>query len=93
MLKYDYIFFIYPYKPKLVEETCYESRRTSKFKTTVRYNNGVIYVGSSLNLRNALFSVHKLWLLSKLINGILLVSKFKMIGMLLNVVYGQVQKS
>ena len=52
--------FIYPYKPKLVEETCYESRRTSKLKTTVRYNIGVIYVGSFLNVRNALFSVHKL---------------------------------
>ena len=46
-----------------------------------------VYVGSSLTVHNPLFFVHKF-------NAMfLLVSKFKMIGMLLNVERGQVQES
>ena len=56
-------------------------------------NDGVVvYVGSSLTVPNPLFSVHKI--MTEQINAMfLLVSKFKMIGMLLNVVHGYVQKS
>ena len=55
-------------------------------------NNGaVVYIGISLIVHNPLCFVHKL---TELINAMFpLVSKFKMIGMLLNVVHGQVQNS
>ena len=51
-------------------------------------NNGaVVYIGSSLTMHDPLFFIYKLWL------NKLMVSKFKMIGMLLKVVHSQVQKS
>ena len=50
-------------------------------------NNGaVVYFGSSLTVHNPLFFVYKLWL------NKLMVSKLKMIGVLLKVVRSQVQK-
>ena len=52
------------------------------------WNNGaVVYIGSFLTVHIPLFFVHKLWL-NKLMR-----CEFKMIGMLLNVVHGQVQES
>ena len=51
-------------------------------------NNGaVVCIGSSLTMHDPLFFIYKLWL------NKLMVSKFKMIGMLLKVVHSQVQKS
>ena len=47
----------------------------------VENNGAVVYVGSSLTAHHPLVFVHNL------------VSKFKMIEMLLNVMHGQVQKS
>ena len=47
----------------------------------VENNGAVVFVGSSLTVHNPLVFVHNL------------VSKFKMIEMLLNVMHGQVQKS
>ena len=47
----------------------------------VENNGAVVYVGSSLTVHYPLVFVHNL------------VSKFKMIEMLLNVMHGQVQKS
>ena len=57
-------------------------------------NNGaVVYVGSSLTVHNPL-TMFLFTNCDKKINAMfLLVSKFKMIGMVLNVVHGQVQKS
>ena len=51
-------------------------------------NNGaVVCIGSSLTMHDPLFFIYKLWL------NKLMVSKFKMMGMLLKVVHSQVQKS
>ena len=53
-------------------------------------NNGAVgYVGSSPIMHNPLFWVHKFGL-DKLMRWILVFSKFKMIGMQLNDVHGQV---
>ena len=58
-------------------------------KNKVENNGAVVYAGSSLTVHSPLFFVHN----SKLRKLILLFSKFNMIGMLLNVVHGQVQKN
>ena len=58
----------------------------------VENNGAVVYVGSSLTVHNALFFVHKLWLKKKKAM-FQLVSKFKMIKMLLQVVHRQVHKN
>ena len=58
----------------------------------VENNGAVVYVESSLTVHNALFFVHKLWLKKKKAM-FQLVSKFKMIKMLLNVVHRQVHKN
>ena len=58
-------------------------------------NNGAVdkvYVGSSLTEHNPLFFCSQI-VTEKNNAMFLLVSKFKTIGMLLNIVYGQVQKS
>jgi len=58
-------------------------------------NNGgaVVYVGSSLTAHNPLFFVHNSRLKKLMQCFYWSTGKFKMIGMLLNVVHSQVQKS
>ena len=57
----------------------------------VENNGAVVYVGSSLTVQNPVFCSQ---IVTEYINAMfLLVSKFKMIGMLFNLAYGQVQKS
>ena len=60
----------------------------------VENNGAVVYVGSSLTVHN-LLNVLCSQIVTEQINAtfLLVVSKFKMIGMLLNVVHGKVQKS
>ena len=61
----------------IVEETCYERRQTSKIKTTVLQR----YAGSSLIVHCPMFFVHKSQIVTSLLQ---LVSKIKMLAMLLN---------
>ena len=72
----------------LLEETGYESRQISKLKTTV-----LLFMFTW----KLPYRVQSLFFCSQIVNEwintmFLLVSKFKMIVMLLNVVHGQVQK-
>ena len=57
----------------------------------VENNGAVVYVGSSLTVQNPVFCSQ---IVTEYINAMsLFVSKFKVIGMVLNLVHGQVQKS
>ena len=60
----------------------------------VENNGAVVYVGSFLTVNNPLFFVHKHGKIVTEKNNamFLLVSRFKMIRMLLNVVHGPIQK-
>ena len=60
------------------------------WERTLRRNSAVGYVGSSLTLHNPLFFVHRLVVTEQIIAMFLLVKNFRVIGMFLNVVHGQV---